>query len=294
MTTAHPENFRCIGFMVLSMAGFAIEDAVIKYLALSMPISQVMMLIGFGGMVSFAGLSRWQQEPLIRPEVFKRWFLLRTFCELGSATLFVTALVYASLSASSAILQATPLAVALGGVIFLRQQVSLMQWGLILVGFLGVLLVIGPGTDAFQPATVFAVGAVAFLAVRDLITRVISLSMPAVVVSFWAFFALLLSGVVMIPLFGPFTPIAWIHIAVLVLSAVAGSIGYYAVVLATRDGDVAVVAPFRYSRLVFAMILAVVIFDETITGTMLLGSALIIASGLGVLGATRSKPQPAP
>ncbi len=286
MSTPHPENLRCIGFMVLSMAGFAIEDAVIKYLALSMPISQVLMLIGFGGMVSFALLSRFQREALIRPDVFKRWFVIRTICELGSAILFVTAIVHASLSASSAILQATPLAVALGGVLVLKQTVSISQWGLISLGFFGVLLVIGPGTDAFQPATLFAVGGVVFLAVRDLITRVISVSMPAVVVSFWAFFALFMSGVVTIPLFGAFTPIEWIHVGILILSAVAGSIGYYSVVLATRDGDVAVIAPFRYTRLVFAMILAVLIFDEQITPLMIAGSLLIIISGIGVLGFT--------
>jgi Predicted membrane protein len=95
-----------------------------------------------------------------------------------------------------------------------------------------------------------------------------------------------MSGVVTIPLFGAFTPIEWIHVGILILSAVAGSIGYYSVVLATRDGDVAVIAPFRYTRLVFAMILAVLIFDEQITPLMIAGSLLIIISGIGVLGFT--------
>lgn len=274
------ENSRYIMFMVLAMAGFAIEDAVIKHLSSDLPVSQVLLLVGIGGMTAFSVIALVQRSPVFVPGLINTRFVLRTFCELASAILFVTAIVYASLSASTAILQATPLAVALGAALFLKQAVTLRQWILIAFGFLGVLMIIQPGSDAFQPATLFAVAGVIFLAMRDVITRSISNSIPPLVISFWAFFALFLSGIVTTPVFGPFMAVGWNHIGWLALSSVAGSLAYLSVVMATRGGDVAVIAPFRYSRLLFALVLSVVLFDEILTLPVLIGSAMIIVSGL--------------
>ena len=111
--SATQENVRCILFMIGAMAGFAIEDAVIKQLSYSMPVSQVLMLIGCGGVLTFGVTAMLTQVRLFAPEVTKPWFVVRTISELASAIFFVIAIVYASLSVSSAILQATPLAVSL-------------------------------------------------------------------------------------------------------------------------------------------------------------------------------------
>jgi drug/metabolite transporter (DMT)-like permease len=283
------ENSRYILFMVLAMAGFAIEDAVIKHLSSDLPVSQVLLLIGIGGMTAFSVVAFAKQSPIWVRGLLNRRFVLRTFCELASAILFVTAIVYASLSASTAILQATPLAVAFGAAVFLKQQVSMRQWTLIALGFSGVLMIIQPGSDAFQPATLFAVAGVVFLAMRDVITRSISDSIPPLVISFWAFFALFLSGVVTTPVFDAYAPVDWHHMGWLVVSSVAGSLAYLSVVMATRGGDVAVIAPFRYSRLLFALALAVLLFDEVLTLPVLVGSGLIIVSGVLTLRIPRRR-----
>ena len=186
--TTPEENIRCIAFMVVAMAGFAVEDAVIKQLSYTMPISQVLLLIGIGGLLMFGMAALKTDAPLLTDEMVKGWFIIRTMSELASAICFVIAIVYASLSISSAILQATPLAVSLAAALFLKQRVSLGQWLLIGIGFVGVLCVIQPGLDGFKPAALSAVLGVMFLALRDSITRSISVSIPAVSVSFWAFF----------------------------------------------------------------------------------------------------------
>ena len=266
--------------MVLSMAGFAIEDAVIKQLSVDLPISQVLMLIGVTGGAVFVAMARMRSIPLFGRTLVTRKFMFRGFCELASSICFVTAIVYASLGASSAILQATPLAVALGGVLFLKQSVTRRQWIVILVGFIGVLLIIQPGMAGFHPASLLAVVAVVFLAARDLITRSIAGSIDPIAISFWSFCALWLAGLVTVPLYGPFQPMNGEHAALLMVSMIAGSGAYLAVVMATSGGDVAVIAPFRYSRLVFAMLLAAVLFDEAITWPIILGSLLIVGSGL--------------
>lgn len=274
------ENTRCILFMVFAMAGFAVEDAVIKRLSADLPISQVLMMIGGGGVLVFSIASVLRRNnPFARP-VLNPWFALRTLCELLSGILFVCAIVYASLSASSAILQATPLAVALGAAVFLRQSVSVQQWVMIALGFLGVLLIIQPGTAAFAPATLFAVAGVMFLATRDVVTRFLAVSVSPLTVSFWAFFALFSAGLITVPMFSPFQPVTALHGQLLVLSTATGAAAYLCVVLATRGGDVAVIAPFRYTRLLFALGLGVWVFHEPLTWPMVIGSALIIISGV--------------
>ena len=278
--TTPEENIRCIAFMVVAMAGFAIEDAVIKQLSYTMPISQVLLLIGIGGLLIFGMTALKTHVPLVANEMVKGWFIIRTMSELASAICFVIAIVYASLSISSAILQATPLAVSLAAALFLKQRVSLGQWLLIGIGFVGVLCVIQPGLDGFKPAALSAVLGVMFLALRDSITRSISVSIPAVSVSFWAFFALFSAGIFTIPFFGKFGVITTGDICLLAISALAGSGAYFCIVMATRGGDVAVVAPFRYTRLLFALGLAVAFFDEQIDPMMIVGSSLIIGSGI--------------
>jgi drug/metabolite transporter (DMT)-like permease len=290
--TVKNENLRCIAFMILAMAGFAIEDAVIKKLSLTMPVSQVLLLMGFAGIAAFGLLAKIRKVQLLASEVYNRWFIARTLSELAAAIFFVTSIVYASLSISSAILQATPLIVTLAGAMFLKQSVSMSQWFFILIGFLGVLLVIQPGRDGFQPAALFAVVAVFFLALRDTITRVISVSIPAVTISFWAFFALLLAGILTIPLFSVFVPVTSDDLLLLLVAAAAGTGAYLSVVLATRAGDVATVAPFRYTRLIFALGLAIFIFDETVNLLMLAGSATIIGSGIFMLTLERRQSEP--
>ena len=274
------ENIRCIAFMVVAMAGFAVEDAVIKQLSYTMPISQVLILIGIGGLLMFGMTALKGGVRLVTDEMVKPWFIIRTMSELASAICFVIAIVYASLSISSAILQATPLAVSLAAALFLKQHVSVRQWFLIGIGFVGVLCVIQPGLDGFKPAALAALLGVIFLALRDSLTRSISVSIPAVSVSFWAFFALFSAGIFTIPFFGKFGVITSSDIGLLAISAVAGSGAYLCIVMATRGGDVAVVAPFRYTRLLFALGLAVAFFDEQINPMMIAGCSLIIGSGI--------------
>ena len=283
------ENLRCIIFMVVAMAGFAVEDAVVKQLSFTMPISEILFLVGFGGLLSFGLLAKLQKVPLGNSEIKTKKFIARTFAELAAAIFFVSTIVYASLSISAAILQATPMVVALASAFFLKQRITLGQWGLIVLGFLGVLMVMQPGLDGFQATSFFGVMAVLFLAMRDTITRSISLTIPAVTISFWSFFALCAAGIITAPFFGAFVIVTPPDLWVLSLGTFAGSVGYLAVVLATRSGDVAVVVPFRYTRLIFAFVIAVIVFDEPVGTLMLTGSAVIIVSGLLMLGLERAK-----
>jgi len=280
------ENMRCIFYMIIAMAGFAIEDAIIKQLSNSMPISEILILIGIGGLIIFSLAARHRTIRIFSAEIKNPRFLVRSLCELAAAISFVTAIVHGSLSISSAIIQATPLAVVIGGAFFLKQRVSGRSWMLVLTGFIGVLMVTQPGLEGFKPATLFAVAAVFFLAIRDIITRSISDSIPVVTISFWAFFASLFAGIITVPFFDSFQAPSSTDVLLLVTSVCTASLAYCAVVLATRSGEISVVAPFRYTRLLFALGLSVVFFNESINSLMIFGSALIAISGVMMLTVT--------
>lgn len=277
------ENLRGSALMVLAMAGFALEDMFIKRLADDLPVGQILMLLGAGGAVIFglAALSR--GDALLSRDLLTWPVMLRNLGELIGTIGFVTAIALTPLSSASAILQATPLAVTLGAALFLREQVGWRRWSAILVGFAGVLMVIRPGLSGFEPASLFAVQAVFGLAMRDLATRAVPHTVTSMQLSSYGFATIVPAGALLLWLSGgAVSPSAanWRDIAFALLLGVAA---YYAIVAAMRVGEVSFVTPFRYTRLIFALVIAVLIFDEQPDALTLLGAAVIIASGLYTL-----------
>ncbi|SHL68463.1 Permease of the drug/metabolite transporter (DMT) superfamily [Roseovarius litoreus] len=277
------ENLRGSALMVLAMAGFALEDMFIKRLADDLPVGQILMLLGAGGAVIFglAALSR--GHALLSRDLLSGPVMLRNLGELIGTIGFVTAIALTPLSSASAILQATPLAVTLGAALFLREQVGWRRWSAILVGFAGVLMVIRPGLSGFEPASLFAVQAVFGLAMRDLATRAVPHTVTSMQLSSYGFATIVPAGALLLWLSGgAVSPSAanWRDIAFALLLGVAA---YYAIVAAMRVGEVSFVTPFRYTRLIFALVIAVLIFDEQPDALTLMGAAIIIASGLYTL-----------
>ena len=280
------ENPNQIGilYMVLAMAGFAIEDLVIKLVSAHLPVSQILIMLGLFSLIWFMMIARWKKIPLLTREMLNKPFITRTLADLFAALFFVIAVVNSPLSSASAILQFSPLLVTLGAALFLRERVSLGSWIAIGFGFAGIMLIIRPGTDSFTPASIFAVLSVAMLALREITTRVMSVSVPSLAVSSWAFAACALIGFLTIPLFPvPVIPRGE-DLLLMLASSVVSCIAYYALVKATRDGEISVIAPFRYTRLLFALILSYWILGEQPDTIMYIGSALVVFSGLYNIG----------
>ena len=180
------ENLRAIALMVLSMAGFAIEDMLIKYIALEMPTGQFLMLIGAGGALIFTLMAWRQGQAVLSADFLQPTIIIRNLGEVIGTLGFVTALVLTPLSSASAILQAT---VTLGAALFLREAVGWRRWSAILIGFCGVVAVIRPGLEGFQPASLFAVLGVIGLATRDVATRATPATISSLVLSAKAYSA---------------------------------------------------------------------------------------------------------
>ncbi len=277
------ENLRGSVLMVLAMAGFALEDMFIKRLAGAMPVGQIIMVLGLGGAVIFAAICLGQGRRLFSRDLLARPVILRNTGEMAGTMCFVTAIALTPLSSASAILQATPLAVTLGAALFLGEPVGWRRWSAILVGFAGVLMVVRPGLEGFAPASLFAVGAVVGLAARDLATRAVPAAISSMQLSAYAFATLVPTGAILLAFGdGPVVP-EGVQMRDLGLALACGVGAYYAIVAAMRVGEVAVVTPFRYTRLVFALGIGMLVFAERPDTWTLIGAAVIVASGLYTL-----------
>ena len=168
-----------------------------------------------------------------------------------------------------------------GAALFLGEQVGWRRWVAISIGFLGVLLIIKPGFDAFDPAVFWVIIAVFGTVARDLITRTIPEQISSSVISFQGFLAVILVSILLLLVTNDELTAVSIQSGSLFAGAVVfGIAGYYALVAAMRVGDTVVVAPFRYSRLLFSLITGAVIFGEQLDAWSMLGAFIVIVMGL--------------
>ncbi len=280
------DNTRGSALMVLAMLGFAIEDMCIKQMAGALPVGQILMLLGIGGALIFGIIARACGDTLWSRDLLQSSVILRNTGEVFGTLGFVTAVALTPISSASAILQATPLVVTIGAALFLGETVGWRRWVAIAVGLSGVLLVIRPGLDGFDANSLFAVQGVIGLAIRDLATRRVPSTITSRQLATYAFAIIIPTGAVM-----QWIGLGGTHLVVpggadiirLCVAIGVGVAAYYMLVAATRIGDMSVIAPFRYSRLVFALFVGVLVFGETPDRLTLTGAAIIVGSGIYTL-----------
>ncbi|MFW8633588.1 DMT family transporter [Cribrihabitans pelagius] len=273
------ETMRGSLLMVLAMAAFALEDMFLKSAARSLPVGQILILFGLGGMAVFAVMARAQGHSPWHPGFCTRPMLWRSLAEAAGRLCFTLAIALTPLSSASAILQATPLAVAAGAVVFFGERVGWRRWLAIGAGFAGVLLILRPGLGGFELASLFAVAGTLGFAGRDLATRAAPAGMSNAQLGVLGFAMVVAAGVLALAWTGGArwpAPGTWGQLA---CATGIGVIAYNALSAAMRQGEISVIAPFRYTRLVFAMLLGVLVFGERPDALTLLGSAIIVTSG---------------
>ena len=273
--------------MMMSMACFAIEDTFIKLLSARLPATQILFSIGFGGALITLVLAIVLNVNLADKILLNKHVISRTIADLFGALSFTSAMVLIPMSLLASILQATPLFVTLGAAILLGEKVGWRRWSAIFIGFLGVIIILQPGYGSFQLASLLGLAAVLCLALRDVVTRDMATEIPTLTVTFYACIAMGSAGFIAYPFFGPPIMPTTYEAIILICAAIIGLTGYFLLVLATRKGDVSVIAPFRYSRLLFSLGLASLILGEKLTLPILLGGLLVVSSGIYTFGRER-------
>ena len=281
-------NLRGSILMVAAMAGFAVEDMFLKFAARSLPVGQILMIFGGGGMLAFAALTKLRGERVFHPAILTRQIAVRAVFEVMGRLFYTLAIAFTALSSASAILQATPLVVVAGAALIFGETVGWRRWSAILVGFAGVLIILRPGLDGLTLASLLAVAGTIGFAGRDLATRAAPPVLSNMQLGVYGFAMMVPTGAILLMFFGKAAMPDLATAGQLLGATTIGVAAYYALTAAMRMGDVATVTPFRYTRLVFALILGVVLFGERPDGYTLLGSAIIVASGIYTLIRKRS------
>jgi drug/metabolite transporter (DMT)-like permease len=274
------ENTRGALYMMLSMAGFSLNDMLIKTLAGELSVFQTVFLRGLvaTALIGLLAARRGELTHRIAPED-RKLVALRTCGEIGGTICFLTALFHMPIANATAILQAIPLAVALGATLFLGETVGWHRYLAIAVGFGGVVLIVRPGAEGFNAYALWAVAAVCFMSVRDLATRRLSQRIPSLFVTFITAAAITLTGAV-VTAFLPWQPVTVTTVAL--LSGAAGFllVGYFFSVATMRHGEIGFVVPFRYTVLIWAILIGIIVFDEIPDALTLAGSALVVGTGV--------------
>jgi drug/metabolite transporter (DMT)-like permease len=291
------DNLRGSLWMVAAMAGFSVEDMFLKSAAASLPVGQILMIFGAGGMIGFAVLAARRGERLLHPAILSPAIMIRCVFEVAGRLFYTLAIALTPLSSASAILQATPLVVVMGAALIFGERVGWRRWTAIAVGFAGVLIILRPGLDGFTPLSLLAVLGMLGFAGRDLATRAAPPVLSNLQLGVYGFAMMVPTGAVLLAVSGGAALPSALAAGQLAAATIIGVLAYYALTSAMRMGEVSVVTPFRYTRLVFALILGAAVFGERPDAATLLGSAVIVASGVYTLlrsrrvqaGATRAR-----
>jgi drug/metabolite transporter (DMT)-like permease len=282
ITTKTPavKNLKSIILMITGMGCLTLADLLIKIASQTLPLGQVMIVFGAGSITVFLGLMRIKGEsvrlsPFTNPAV-----LLRNIGDLIAINGMCLALVFVPISTIGAVIQTVPLMVTAAAALFLRERVGTRRWLAIVVGFLGTLFVIQPGAGAFDITTTLVLIAAVGMALRDISTKLVRENFSTLLLSSYTSVLFIISGGVLLIISGGAIVPDIGMITILAAMIISGSLGFFFTTKAVRLGDVSVVIPFRYTRLLFSVAAGILILGEQINAMMLFGSALTILSGL--------------
>ena len=275
------------------MAAFAAEDAFVKAAADAIPVGQILIIFGFGGALVFACIAKLYKDRLFAPDALSSTMRIRMIFEIAGRLFYVLAISLTSLSATTVILQATPLVVIAGAALVFGERVGLRRWAAVFGGLIGVVIVVGPGSNSFSVLSILAVVGLLGFAGRDLASRAAPISVSTSVLGLYGFLAVFVAGL----LFACWEQAVFVwptaEVSLYLLGSVLMGVAAYASLMkAMRTGEVSAVTPFRYSRLLFGIALGVLLFGEQLSVQMLIGSGLIVVSGLCIVGRSNSAASP--
>ncbi len=269
--------------MNVAMATFTLNDTAMKAAMETVPLYQAIALRGMLATLALILIAWRLGAPAFRvPRGDAVYVVLRTLAEIGATLTFLAALVHMQLANLSAIMQALPLAVTLAAALFLREPLGWRRMLAIGIGFLGVLIIIRPGAEGFDRWSLLGLASVCMVVLRDLSTRKMSRAVPSATV------AVLASGSVAVLGFAGLAVEGWQPVSpraalLVVLAAICLIAGYLSIVATVRVGGIGVVAPFRYTALLWAIVLGWLAFGQLPDGWTLIGAALVVGSGIFTL-----------
>lgn len=279
---ARAANRRGVLAMSAGMASFVLNDSLVKYASQSLPASQLIFVRGaFATALLLVVAHAMGATPHLR-SLLDRRVLLRAGFDAFASVIYLSSLFHLPIANATAINMATPLVITLLAMAILHEKVTPARWLAIAIGFVGVLFVVQPRGASFNAYALLCLAGTVLHACRDLTTRTIHRAIPSILITLSTAVAVaLLAGAW--GAFQEWRPMEARHVALLAAASVFLSLGYFLLTVAMRSGDMSLVAPFRYTALLFAIVLGFAIWGDVPNALAWFGIALIVAAGLQVL-----------
>ena len=279
-------NRRGVLAISAGMASFVANDAIVKFVSQSLPASQLIFLRGVFATALLLVIAHAMGATRRLMDLFDRRVLVRAGLDALGTVAYLVSLFHIPLANAVAINMATPLVVTVLAVIAIREKVNAARWLAIAVGFTGVLLVVQPRGAEFNAYALLCLVATLFQAARDFATRLIDHTIPSVLITLSTAIAVTLFAGVW-GLFQEWTPVQPAQLGLLAAAGVFLSGGYFLFTVAMRAGEMSLIAPFRYSGLVFALLLGYAVWRHVPNAWAWAGSALLLVAGLSLMRAPR-------
>jgi len=269
-------NGVCI--MILGAGVLSMNDAATKYLAETYPMGQVLGLRQSVALLVILAYVWWSgswEKLRINHRSGQAW---RAAVHCGSAVLIIWALTLLPIATVTAIVFSSPLVVLIFSMRFLGEGVSWQRWIAVIIGFTGVLVIVRPGGVSFEWALLVAVSAAIVSGFRDLLTRRLSRTDTSISMLFWASALLITLSFLTIP-FG-WHPLTLSGSFWFIINGLLNAGAHFLMIEALRLGDAALVSPFRYSAILWAILTGFIVWNQLPDTFTVVGAAMLIISGI--------------
>ncbi|MEK9532898.1 MAG: DMT family transporter [Alphaproteobacteria bacterium] len=274
------ENFRGAVLMMICMGAFVLNDAFVRLAGDSLPLAQILFYRGLLTSIALLLVAFYTGVFKLKVPCRDKWLIFfRSVTEALTAYFFLTAVMNMPFANVTAVLQILPMTVTLAAAIFFKEKVGLFRILLILLGFLGVILIINPAKDGFNMYAGYALISVFLITTRDLLSRKLSVDVSTLIPTVSASFGVLLFSIVL-TINTAFQPLNLENSFFIGSAAFFIIFGYYTAVLVMRAGEISFISPFRYTAVLFALILGFIFFNEQPDKIALLGMIIVMFSGI--------------
>jgi len=274
--------------MALAVVVFIASDALVKFVGASLPSAQTIGVYSLFATLWLAlalvASGAWRQMR----RVADRHLAIRTVLGCVGIYTYLVALFHIPIGMATAIKLSSPLMMTALAVVLLKETVNWRLWAAVIAGFAGVLLVIQPRPGSLDLWLWLVLLATAANALRDVMTRVVSAAVPALIIAFAGSALSAVVGCVWAVVEG-WRPMTGLQLVILCAGSVLLAAGYQLIVLAMRLGEVSVVGSFRYTAILWAVAIGYVVWGEVPNALAVAGIAVIVASGLYIVGRERSR-----
>lgn len=273
------KNLLGILLMTLGMLSLSINDIIYKNLTMNFPVWEAVFFRAFSGSIISLYLVYHSGINSIKTKKPVRHFV-RAFSAVGCVVLYIFGIKFLLLSENIAIAHSAPIIAALLAVPILGEKIGIHRILAIIIGFVGVLVIIKPGTDLFQLKSLLPIGSALFMASVYLTTRSLMNTESSTSIVFYYSFALLFTSLIFFP--SDFVIPDTFNLILALSLGIMGSMGHYFMSQAARHADVAVTSPFEYSSFIFVGLMGYFFFYEIPSNSVIIGGILIIISGVYV------------